>query len=86
VWGKECELAGDDVEKTERVFKETKTHMSDPVGVDESCHLIIYVQLSGLFYTKYFNISCSALPPSAQSPTLSATNSTPWSLLQNVTN
>jgi hypothetical protein len=83
VWGKECELAGDDVKKSERVFKETKTHMSDPVGVDESCHLIAYVQLSGLFYTKYF----SALPPyPAQSLTLPATNSTPRSLLQNVPN
>jgi hypothetical protein len=75
--GKECEIAGDDVKKGERVFKETKTHKSDPVGVDESCHLITYVQLSGLFSTKYSNISCSALPPCpAQFMTLPATNST----------
>ncbi len=91
MWGKECELAGDDVKKGERVFKETKTHMSDPVGVDESCHLITYVQLSGLFSTKYSNISCSALPPCpAQSLTLPATNSTPRNYivpsLQNVPN
>jgi hypothetical protein len=59
------------MKKGERVFKETKTHMSDPVGVDESCQLITYVQLSGLFSTKYSNISCSALPPCpAQSLTL----------------
>jgi hypothetical protein len=75
------------MKKGERVFKETKTHMSDPVGVDESCQLITYVQLSGLFSTKYSNISCSALPPCpAQSLTLPATNSTPPSLLQNVPN